>query len=121
MVVALMLGLGYSIVGLTQLAIPRYQRNAAVNIPIGAAFLLGVTIIDLAYRVHLMAYRNKDLNVGNIVTVVFCNDADAIGRLAPIIAVERGSLLDRYVLAMDPPLPNGNKAIVIPEIHVKML
>jgi hypothetical protein len=72
-------------------------------------------------RVGLMSYRMKELHLDDTVRVVFHEFKDAVGRAAPIIAVTRGALFDTFVLEMKPPLQNGNRAISIPEIHVKVL
>jgi hypothetical protein len=63
-----------------------------------------------------MSYRLDDT-----VRVVFHEFKDAVGRAAPIIAVTRGALFDTFVLAMEPPLQNGNRALIVPEMHVRTL
>jgi hypothetical protein len=57
-----------------------------------------------------MSYRMKELNL---------DDQVRVGRAAPIIGITRGSLFDTFVLEMNPPLLNGNRAIVCYEMHVR--
>jgi hypothetical protein len=66
-----------------------------------------------------MAYRCKPLSLDDTVRVVFHEFKDAVGRLAPIIGITRGSLFDTYVLEMKPPLKNGKRAISVYEMHVR--
>jgi hypothetical protein len=66
-----------------------------------------------------MAYRCKELHLDDTVRVVFHEQKDAVGRVAPIIAITRQALFDTFVLEMKPPLQNGNRAIVCYEMHVR--
>jgi hypothetical protein len=66
-----------------------------------------------------MAYRCKELHLDDTVKVVFDENKDAVGRAAPIIAIMRGSLFDTFVLEIEPPLLNGNQALIVPEMHVR--
>jgi hypothetical protein len=66
-----------------------------------------------------MVYRCKELHLDDQVRVVFHEFKDAVGRAAPIIGIARGALFDTLVLAMDPPLKNGNRAIVCYEMHFR--